>query len=137
MKLGDVVRYFGFGKEKGPKKILVVDDGASSLNGVLGELRSNGYQIGFDGGCRNYDIVLVDVDVDDGINFLKKTRKINNDVPIVAVAEQDDLKIFRAYKDGADYCLTRPVKPQDALNIVNYLIGDLTEEEKGKLESIL
>ena len=41
---------------------------------------------------------------------------------------------MKGYDVGADYYITKPFQSQTLLNIVDYLIGDLTPEQKQELE---
>jgi AmiR/NasT family two-component response regulator len=36
----------------------------------------------------------------------------------------------RAKENGASYCLFKPCRPEDFLNVVDFIAGDLDEEER-------
>ena len=88
----------------------------------------------------NIDLLVLDVVMPgvDGLQTLEEIRKAEYKLPVVLLtAKSTDEDLIGGYQRGADYYLTKPIKPSGLLNIVDYLIGDLSAEEKTKLESLL
>jgi len=135
------------------KKILVVDDERDFADS-LGELvERQGYATErvyggaeaiekFNSG--QYDLVLLDLLMPEvsGWDVLANIRNSADEkkkhTPVVTVsADTRDTTVFRAYKDGTDYHVAKPFRQEHLIDIVNYLIGDMSEEERDKLEAKL
>lgn len=56
---------------------------------------------------------------------------------VVLTALASDEVNYLALENGARYCLTKPCAHEDILNIVDFLAGDLDEEERGLLQARL
>lgn len=93
-----------------------------------------------DGGTR-VDLVVLDVMMAglDGLETLDALRQHGHrDLPVVLLtAQSDDDHILGGYRRGADCYLTKPLQPSALLNVVDYLIGDLSPEERARLEPLL
>jgi len=74
-----------------------------------------------------------------GFETLEKLRAQGlRDVPVIMLTAMDrDDHILEGYQAGADYYLTKPFSPQSLLNIVDFLIGDVSDEEKRRLEALI
>jgi DNA-binding response OmpR family regulator len=60
-----------------------------------------------------------------------------NPYVILLTARSEDREVLGGYKQGADYYITKPLRPAELLNIVDYLIGALSPEERSRLETTL
>jgi DNA-binding response OmpR family regulator len=87
------------------------------------------------------DLVVLDVMMPglDGLQTLAEIRKLEraNLFVILLTAQSDDAEVLGGYKKGADYYITKPLKPAELLNVVDYLIGGLSPEERSRLEAAL
>src|SRR5262249_17845751 len=71
----------------------------------------------------------------DGLATMAHLREHGfGEVPVVLLtAQSSDENLIEGYRAGAGYYLTKPFKPAQLLNIVDYLIGDLSAEERDQL----
>jgi len=104
---------------------------AASGTEALGILESNG----------KIDLLVLDV-VMPGLSGLETLEEIrergHNELRVVLLtAQSTDEDILGGYQKGADYYVTKPLKPSELLNIVDFLIGDLPRSERAKLEALL
>jgi CheY-like chemotaxis protein len=88
------------------------------------------------------DLLFLDVMMPemDGYQLLAKMHEegMNKDRHTVMLTALNGYpNIMKGYNVGADYYITKPFKNDTLLNIVDYLIGDLTPEEKQNLELLL
>ncbi|MBI1817222.1 MAG: response regulator [Deltaproteobacteria bacterium] len=88
------------------------------------------------------DLVILDVRMPelDGFQTLVQIRNdlALTELPVIMLTGQkSDEDLLAGYGVGADYYLTKPPKLDRLLNIVAYLIGDLTAEQRAKLEQSL
>ena len=86
------------------------------------------------------DLVVLDVMMPglDGLQTLEALRERGHQLPVLLLtAQSGDDDILGGYKRGADCYLTKPLKPASLLNVVDYLIGDLSPEERARLEPLL
>lgn len=87
------------------------------------------------------DLLVLDIVMPglSGLQTLEEIRKRGHDeLPVVLLtAQSKDEDILGGYRKGADCYLTKPLQPSALLNIVDYLIGDLTPAERAKLEPLL
>ena len=72
----------------------------------------------------------------DGYAVLREIRGRGwGDLPVVMLtAKASDQDVWKGYEEGATYYMTKPFNNQMFLNIIDYLIGDLTPQEKKALE---
>ncbi|HVM95698.1 MAG TPA: response regulator, partial [Candidatus Acidoferrales bacterium] len=71
----------------------------------------------------------------DGLETIGRLRESGfGDVPVVILtAMSSDDNLLEGYRAGAGYYLTKPFKPASLLNIVDYLLADLSEAERERL----
>jgi CheY-like chemotaxis protein len=87
-------------------------------------------------------LVILDVRMPelDGFATLERMRTELGltDLPVVMLtAQASEADMLNGYGAGADYYLTKPLQFDRLLNIVDYLIGDLTAEQRARLEPLL
>lgn len=132
------------------KKILAVDDETDIRLVVESLLESSGYDV--DTACdgeealmkinqNKYDLVVLDIMMPkiDGYEVLKEIRsRGSRSMPVVMLtAKATDKDVWKGYEEGVTYYITKPFVNQTFLNIVSYLIGDLSAYEKARLETQL
>lgn len=85
------------------------------------------------------DLILLDVFMD-GINGFEVLEKINQlelkkRPHVVFLTGANDVSdLLNGYEKGACYYITKPFRNEYVINIVNYMIGDLSVKEKSRLE---
>jgi CheY-like chemotaxis protein len=120
-----------------------VDDDRAYLDSLSRFLRRRGYDVSCHESARQAlealpkirpELAIVDIlmPVMDGLAL---TRRIHQDfkgeVPVVVLTGLPSKEAYhRARESGASYCLTKPCKPEDFLNIVDFIAGDLDQEER-------
>ena len=134
------------------KTVLVVDDEEALRNLAAKLIERRGYKVltAADGnealavlaGGAAVDLLVLDVMMPglDGLQTLERIRKQRGygELPVILLTAQSrDEDVMGGYKTGADYYITKPLQPAALLNIVDYLIGDLSPDQRAKLESIL
>ena len=133
------------------KTVLVVDDEEALRTLAAKLIATRGYKVitasnGIEalailarGGT--VDLLVLDVVMPglDGLQTLEEVRKRGHtDLQVVLLtAQSKDDDVIGGYKKGADCYITKPLQPKVLLNVVDYLIGDLSPEEKAKLEPFL
>ena len=132
-----------------PKTVLIVDDESSTRVIISRVLKDRNFQLLqaengqkaleiLEGG-QKVDLVLMDVMMPemDGYEVLNKMAEkgLNKDVSVIMLTGLGTYpNVMKGYNVGADCYITKPFQHQTLLNVVDYLIGDLTPEEKRKLE---
>jgi CheY-like chemotaxis protein len=129
------------------KTVLVTDDDAT-LRGVTAKLiEARGHRVlTADSGEQAIEMfkagTLIDLHVLDvvmqGIDGLATIAELRQrgfgEVPVVLLtAKSSDENLLDGYRAGAGYYLTKPFKPAALLNIVDYLIGNLSPVEREQL----
>ncbi len=108
-------------------RVLTAGDGKSALE--LLETRDD------------VDLIFLDAMMPklDGLKTVARVRKgARSELPVVMVSGRTTSKhIMGGYKAGVDYYVTKPFRPRTILNIMNYLLGDLPEEDGLDLEQLL
>lgn len=128
-----------------PKRqtLLCVDDDRTYLNSLERFLKRRGYEVYAHESARTAlevlpeirpELAIVDIMMP-GMDGLELTRRIDQDykgkVPVVVLTAQGSKEMYRRAKDsGASYCLTKPCKPEDFLNVIDFIAGDLDQEER-------
>ena len=137
--------------QKSQKTILVVDDEADIRQIISRLVQSLGHRpvcaengkeaLHVIGSATAVDLLILDVMMPemDGYETLSLLRKQwKADLPVIMLtAKASGSDVMKGYREGADYYITKPFKNQTLANIVEYLIGDLTDAQKEKLESTL
>jgi len=132
------------------KKILAVDDESDIRMIIQAVLAGKGYEVdtAVDGedaliklNQKSYDLVVLDIMMPklDGYGVLKEIRERGmNDMPVVMLtAKSTDKDVWKGYEEGITYYITKPFENVRLANIVDYVIGDLTPDEKRRLETQL
>ena len=133
------------------KTVLIVDDEDALREFAAKLIEKRGYGVltaasGSDAlavlksGAR-IDLVVLDVMMPglDGLQTLEQIRRlgIENLFVILLTAQSNDAEVLGGYKRGADYYITKPLRPAELLNVIDYLIGGLPPDERAKLEAAL
>ncbi|MFH1550396.1 MAG: response regulator [Planctomycetota bacterium] len=132
------------------KKVLCVDDDRGILKYLERLLSKRGYDVVCAlGGVQALDVlkeqtvnlIILDIRMPgmDGYQVLDEIRYTDHSsVPVIMLIARDkDEDVVKGYREGADYYITKPFSSETITNIVNYLIGDMNPEERGKLEMSL
>lgn len=85
------------------------------------------------------DLAIVDVMMPgmDGLELMD-TLTQRNRVPVILLsALTTDEVCYEGHRRGAAFCLTKPCEPDRLLDAVDYLVGDLTEEDRRILKERL
>ncbi len=131
-------------EEQKKKRILCVDDEKGVLSALRRMLRpldveiltaQDGEQALQIAEQNDLDLIILDLHMPkmDGYAFLDAFQQINDShTPVVMLtADEDDLQ---GYAKGCVYFIRKPFMDQYVPNIVQYLIGNLTEAERTLLE---
>jgi two-component system chemotaxis response regulator CheY len=125
------------------KTILVVDDDTTSRAVVVKVIESRSHRVveaasgaeaiavcqrGTPINLLVLDVIMAEMD---GFETLERIRQLGfNATPVIMLTGQTrDEQMIAGYQAGVDYYLTKPFKPEALVNIVDYLIGDLSPEE--------
>lgn len=133
------------------KKILVVEDEPDIRLNLTTLLSANGYGVdeAEDGQValsrlaagQRYDVMILDLMMPnvDGYEVLERMdpAQLEQLSVIVLTAKNQDEDILQGYIMGATYYVTKPYENSAVLNIVRYLVGDLSEDQKIHLEKHL
>lgn len=133
------------------KTILVVDDEEALRTLAAKLIAKRGYNVvtaasGAEAlaalaGDTHIDLLVLDV-VMPGLSGLETLEQIRargrKELPVVLLtAQSKDEHILSGYKQGADCYITKPLQPAQLLNVIDYLIGDLSPSERAQLEPLL
>ena len=132
-----------------PKTILIVDDESSTRVIISRVLKDRNFQLLqaengqkaleiLEGG-QKIDLILLDVTMPgmNGYEVLSKMAEkgLNKDLYVIMLSGlTTSPDIMKGYNVGAHYYITKPFQGQTLINIVEYLIGDLSPEEKHRRE---
>ena len=87
------------------------------------------------------DLIFLDISMPgmNGHEVVKKLKEMNlNDIPIVMLTgDRSNESILKSYGEGCMYYIIKPFMNEEIKNIVEYLLCDLSEEEKYRLEAKL
>lgn len=135
---------------KRQKTVLCVDDEESVLAALKRLFRGLPYRVRTSASSKEAlrivemekpDLILLDLRMPelDGWGFLKEIRSRGlTDLPVVMLTgEGSSESTMRGYKEGGTYYITKPFKNETVRQIVDYLIGDLSEEQRRWLEQRL
>lgn len=129
------------------KTILCVDDEIAILSSLARTLRPLPYRVvtATDGLIalemvkkEKPDLIISDVKMPrmDGYELIKQLQaKGFGELPVVLLTGEDDLA--RGYREGCVYYITKPYKKDYLLNIIEYIIGEPSEERRQWLEQRL
>lgn len=129
------------------KTILCVDDEIAILSSLARTLRPLPYRVvtATDGvkalemvKKEKPDLIISDVKMPrmDGYELIKQLQaKGFGEMPVVLLTGDDDLA--RGYREGCVYYITKPFGKDYLLNIIEYIIGEPSEERKEWLEQRL
>ncbi|MCX7703364.1 MAG: response regulator [Planctomycetota bacterium] len=131
------------------KRVLVVDDEEDLRFLVRTMLKKNGYEVeeAEDGeealkklSTQKFDLMVLDIMMPklDGWGVLKELQKRKMNISVVVLtAKSDDSSAWESYKQGATLYIPKPFDNKMLLNAVNYFIGDISDEERARIEKSL
>lgn len=135
---------------KDQKVILCVDDDANLLRALLRLLRTTPYEVvtASNGDeaialveAKPPSMIILDVNMPrvGGFEVLRHLKENGSgDIPVVMLTgDGEPTDIMKGYTEGAMYYITKPFRNEYVLNIVEYLIGDLSEAERAEVEAQL
>jgi len=126
-----------------PRKILIIDDDESILTVLQNMISHPNRQVHI---CKNpeevgdkinpsdYDLIITDMEMGSitGIDILKITRKISNDIAVVIMTGQSDYNEKKADQAGFDFYLPKPISRMK----LNRLLGIKEETQKKEFETL-
>ncbi len=129
------------------KHVLCVDDDPGILSALRRMLERKGYRVTTctrsqdalrEISAGQVDLVILDLMMPgmDGHKLLREIRRVGRcPAPVVILTAKDkDRDVLKGYGEGATYYITKPFKNKHVINIVEYLLGDLSKSEKQALE---
>ena len=132
------------------KTVLCVDDEEGVLSSLQRILHPFGHRVltARDGeeGVRmaqeeRPDLVILDLRMPkmDGLQALKQLQRLGmGTTPVIMLTAESSMETTaEVYREGGVYYITKPFKSSTVQNIVEYLIGDLSTEQRQKLETML
>jgi CheY-like chemotaxis protein len=134
----------------GKRTVLCIDDEEGMLSALRRVLRPLAYRVvtalSAEEGLslvhlERPDLIILDVrmPIMDGYQFMARLKEEGKgDIPIVMLTADGTMKdIQKGYQEGSVYYITKPFKNEYVRNIVEYLIGDLSEKQKEWVEQHL
>lgn len=134
------------------KLVLVVDDERDIRRPLARMLESHGYgtlQATNGAEALDYlrriptiDLVLMDVmmpEIDgyQALASMREERPLNRTPVVMLTAKSQTTDAVKGYSLGADYYIPKPFANETVLNAVDYLIGDLSPDERREIETSL
>ena len=131
------------------KKVLVVDDEEDIRFLIRTLLSKEGYEVEEAGdgvtalemlSSGRYDLMVLDIMMPkmDGYEVMREMQQRGMALPVVMLtAKVDDDSVWEGYKQGATLYITKPFENKMLVDAVNYLIGDISEEERQRIERSL
>jgi CheY-like chemotaxis protein len=118
------------------KKILVVDDTTDTRDLLHMYLKTAGYTVfmAADGGEGLYqakmdepDLIVTDISMPnlDGYDMIRQLRAIERfaAIPIIALTAYGDEQLEKAREAGANQAVSKPMKMEELVELVNSLLG--------------
>lgn len=118
------------------KRILIIDDDMDMCQLLSRFLQRKGYETGIAANASkgvaafkegNYDLVLCDFRLGDkdGVYVLKEIKQINPDTEVIIITGYSDIKMaVEVMKQGAFDYITKPLIPDEVLNLINKAINN-------------
>jgi len=118
------------------KKVLVVDDSPVVRNFHMSVLKKEGFFVdGASDGAEalekalteHFDLILCDINMAnmDGLTFIQKYREEEKETPIIIISTQEDeFNKQKGFESGANFYLTKPVKPEKLILNISMLLND-------------
>jgi CheY-like chemotaxis protein len=122
------------------RKVLVIDDTAVIREFLEEVLSDSGFevdsaengQIGYEMALKSdYAIIFSDVHMPmmNGLEMVRKIRKIKPDTPIIITDSYPDKLAEEATRAGATSCLAKPFSLQELRQTIHRIIADETEHQ--------
>lgn len=130
--------------------LLCVDDDQTYLTALSRFLERRGYHVlAYQNARRALEalskhepqLAIVDILMPemDGLSLAHRIHeRSQGKLPVVILTALNSKEVYgRARESGASYCLTKPCQPQDLLNVVDFIAGDLDPDERNLLQNQL
>ncbi len=130
------------------KKILIIDDDIDMCQLLARFLQRKGFEtVTATNGNKGiaafkdagFDLVLCDFRLGDkeGVDVLREIKQLNHSVPVIIITGYSDIKMaVEVIRQGAYDYITKPLVPDEVLNIINKAInGEVEESKAGKASS--
>jgi DNA-binding response OmpR family regulator len=132
------------------RTILLVDDDRAYLNSISRFLERQGYYVSSHESAQRAlealpilrpELAIVDIMMPglDGLALCQRIRESSKgQIPVAILTALDSDEMYhRAHESGAGFCLSKTDDPEHLLNIVDFVAGDLDEEERALIRSRL
>jgi len=129
------------------KRILCIDDEEHMRNAIFRVCRRRGYEVvlAADGAegivhakSSRFDLIILDILMPglNGYDVLARLDELGlGETPIILVTGKDgDREVLEGYRRGASYYLTKPFKQETLAAAVDYLVGEISAEDRRALE---
>jgi two-component system chemotaxis response regulator CheY len=118
-------------------RVLIIEDGITMRMFYRDVLEAAGFEVeeavnGLEGVERamtgSFDLLVVDINMPkmDGYQVIRTVREDENlwRVPIITISTEDkEQDVLKAYAAGANFYLTKPVRPKDLEELACFLMG--------------
>lgn len=138
------------GAPKAPKRILCVDDDPRYLRSLVRDLERHGYEVLSSGSASQAletasrlhpALAIVDIMMPemDGLELTERLAAGNGEpVPVVLLTALDSEEaVFQGFSRGARYLLHKTRESDKIMDVVDFFVGDLSEEERRVLKEKL
>lgn len=126
---------------KNKARVLVIDDGITMRMYYRDVLEGAGFEVeeavnGLEGVERAmtqaFDLLVVDVNMPkmDGYEVIRTVREDANLclIPVLTISTEDkEIDAVKAYEAGANFYMTKPVRPEDLAEIAHLLTGAVVQ----------
>ena len=126
------------------KKVLLLEDDTSLIDGLKYSLEKNGFTVNIVNGVNQakaalknaYDLLLLDVTLPDGTGFevCEYVRGRGSNVPIIFLtAADEEMNVIRGLDSGGDDYITKPFKLGELMSRINALFrraGDAKDKNE-------
>jgi len=131
------------------KRILIVDDETDIRLVIRTLLNAAGYEVedAQDGeaalqklSSKHFDLMVLDIMMPkmDGYALMEQLKKREICIPVVMLTvKADHPSLWKSYQQGAALHMTKPFESEKLVDAVNYLVGDISKEERRRIETTL
>ncbi|MGA1846380.1 response regulator [Deferribacter abyssi] len=118
-----------------PCKVLLVEDDLNTLHGLKTFLENEGFCVDIADNGKDayillqdgdYSVVITDINMPfmDGLNFLSKIRKLNEDMLVIVITAYSNIEnMVIAFDLGAVEFIEKPFDPDDLLRCIKKVLS--------------